>query len=246
MAARPRARLVRAAATLAAAAVAVGLAVSKLPAPAFGYARGDGRDAALSAARQGAKGGEPVVVGNRLCPFAQRAWLCLEESGLDYTLKEAELYPKPAWLTALNPRGLVPFLVESDGQVTTESETILDVVAARAGGALADGGDAERASKWRRIVNNKLLPAGKKRKLFGGGDLDEVLRELDGLVAGPFVAGEAISNADISAAPMMQRLFEAGYVPDELTKLHAWYEALSARSAFQKTKLAKGNYWWWW
>jgi len=54
---------------------------------------------ALGEARHQTNGSEPVLVMHRKCPFAQRAWFGFEESGLEYTLRECELYPKAHWLT---------------------------------------------------------------------------------------------------------------------------------------------------
>eukprot|EP00929_Paragymnodinium_shiwhaense_P006523 TRINITY_DN11008_c0_g3_i1.p1 TRINITY_DN11008_c0_g3~~TRINITY_DN11008_c0_g3_i1.p1 ORF type:complete len:175 (+),score=31.76 TRINITY_DN11008_c0_g3_i1:818-1342(+) len=162
-----------------------------------------------------------VLVGNKMCPFAQRAWFALEESGLAYTHCECQLYPKPKWLLDINPRGKVPVLVEN-GKATIESEVIVDLVASKV--SLSDP-DEERTAKWRKALNKELMPAG---QAGNKGRLRSALVSLDEL--------------------MLQRIFEDGRggVPEECKRLHAWWAAISERPAFQKTKLDAGQYWWWW
>ena len=77
-----------------------------------------------------------------------------------------------------------------------------------------------------------------------GGDLSPVLQDLDKLVVGPFMAVDEVTAADISAAPMLQRLFEDSLVPATCSNLHMWWKAISARPTFQKTMVR--SYWWWW
>lgn len=191
-----------------------------------------------------------VLVLHKMCPFAQRAWLGLEESGLPYTLRECELYPKPKWLLEINPKGKVPVLMDEEGRPIVESEVIVDAIAARAPGLANESGDADaarRVSSWRRILNTELLPAGEGAKLGGRMEpLNRVLRKMDELVQGPFVAGDAFGVAEVSAAPMLQRLFEERLVPSDCARLHDWWRAVSERPAFQQTKLSPGSYWWWW
>ncbi|CAE7373874.1 DHAR2 [Symbiodinium natans] len=144
----------------------------------------------------------------------------------------------------LNPKGLVPVLVDPSGRVVVESEDIVDAIAQQSSAGLskAPGPDA---AEIRRLINQRLLPAGKKAKMFGQpGDLGPVLQDLDKMVAGPFLAGEEVTVADISAAPMLQRLFEDGMVPQELTQLHSWWNAVNGLPSFQKTMVQ--SYWWWW
>eukprot|EP00746_Dinoflagellata_sp_MGD_P040030 gnl/MRDRNA2_/MRDRNA2_196622_c0_seq1.p1 gnl/MRDRNA2_/MRDRNA2_196622_c0~~gnl/MRDRNA2_/MRDRNA2_196622_c0_seq1.p1 ORF type:complete len:197 (+),score=39.17 gnl/MRDRNA2_/MRDRNA2_196622_c0_seq1:110-700(+) len=184
------------------------------------------------------------LVTHKMCPFAQRAWLGLEESGLPFELRETELYPKPQWLLKLNSKGKVPVLVD-DGRVIVESEKIVEHIADKAS---VQSRDSEKAvAEWRRIINQELLPAGEDAKL-GGNDnrIQDVFGKLDNLILGPFVAGDTFGIAEFSAAPMLQRLFEENMVPKKFAKLHMWWQSVSQRPSFQKTKLPPGSYWWWW
>lgn len=51
-----------------------------------------------------------ILYSGWFCPFVQRAWIVLEEKGLEYEYKEINPYKKEASFLKLNPRGLVPTL----------------------------------------------------------------------------------------------------------------------------------------
>ena len=117
----------------------------------------------VAKARSGAGAKDYVLVMHHLCPFAQRAWFALEESGLNFQLKEESL--GSSLVRSLNPKGLVPVLVDPDGKVIAESEDIVDTIVERAG----KSSSASEVNSIRQLVNQRLLAAGKKAKLFGQG-----------------------------------------------------------------------------
>jgi glutathione S-transferase len=70
-------------------------------------------------------GALPVLYSFRRCPYAMRARLALAVSGEAHELREVVLRNKPAEMLAASPKGTVPVLVLSDGEVIDES---LDVM----------------------------------------------------------------------------------------------------------------------
>ncbi|EEE62109.1 hypothetical protein OsJ_16893 [Oryza sativa Japonica Group] len=62
---------------------------------------------------------------------------------------------------------------------------------------------------------------------------------------GPFINGQNISAADLSLAPKLYHLqvalehFKGWKIPEDLTNVHAYTEALFSRESFIKTKAAK-------
>ena len=122
----------------------------------------------VAKARSGAGAKDYVLVMHQMCPFAQRAWFALEESGLSFQLKEVGLGSSLVY--DLNPKGLVPVLVDPDGKVIAESEDIVDTIAERAGkhssasevASILTFGESEIASSWekgetlwsRRLMSN--------------------------------------------------------------------------------------------
>ncbi|GBG62537.1 hypothetical protein CBR_g30855 [Chara braunii] len=61
------------------------------------------------------------------CPFAQRAWIALEEKKVKFRCVEVDPYAKPAELMAANPRGLVPAIVHK-GKGLFESMVVVEYV----------------------------------------------------------------------------------------------------------------------
>ena len=53
----------------------------------------------VAKARSGAGAKDYVLVMHEMCPFAQRAWFALEESGLTFRLKEVGLGSGTCWET---------------------------------------------------------------------------------------------------------------------------------------------------
>jgi glutathione S-transferase len=67
----------------------------------------------------------PVLYSFRRCPFAMRARLALYASGAEVELREVSLRDKPANMLAASPKGSVPVLLLTDGQVIDESWDIM-------------------------------------------------------------------------------------------------------------------------
>ena len=67
----------------------------------------------------------PVLFSFRRCPYAIRARLALQVSGVPYDLREVSLKNKPIELLAASPKGTVPVLMLPDGQVIDESLDIM-------------------------------------------------------------------------------------------------------------------------
>jgi len=61
----------------------------------------------------------------RRCPYAMRARLALHVSGVDYEHREVALKNKPAEMLAASPKGTVPVLCLSSGEVLAQSLDIM-------------------------------------------------------------------------------------------------------------------------
>jgi RNA polymerase-associated protein len=55
-----------------------------------------------------------VLYSGTTCPFSQRCRLVLFEKGMDFEIKDVDLFNKPAEIAAMNPYGQVPILVERE------------------------------------------------------------------------------------------------------------------------------------
>lgn len=67
----------------------------------------------------------PVLYSFRRCPYAMRARLAIAYSGTQVQLREIILKAKPAEMLAISPKGTVPILQTSSGQVIEESLDIM-------------------------------------------------------------------------------------------------------------------------
>src|SRR3990167_9298848 len=55
-----------------------------------------------------------VLYSGTPCPFSQRCRLVLFEKGMDFEVRDVDLFNKPEDISTMNPYGQVPILVESD------------------------------------------------------------------------------------------------------------------------------------
>jgi glutathione S-transferase len=67
----------------------------------------------------------PILYSYRRCPYAMRARMALDYSGIEVVIREIALREKPAAMLAASPKGTVPVLVLSDGAVIDESLDIM-------------------------------------------------------------------------------------------------------------------------
>src|SRR3546814_14242545 len=55
-----------------------------------------------------------VLYSGTTCPFSQRCRFVLFEKGMDFEIRDIDLYTKPEDIAVMNPYGQVPILVERD------------------------------------------------------------------------------------------------------------------------------------
>ncbi|MEM1088258.1 MAG: glutathione S-transferase [Pseudomonadota bacterium] len=67
----------------------------------------------------------PILYSFRRCPYAMRARLALQVSGVACRLREVVLRDKPGEMLAISPKGTVPVLQLIDGTVLDESRDIM-------------------------------------------------------------------------------------------------------------------------
>jgi glutathione S-transferase len=68
----------------------------------------------------------PILYSFRRCPYAMRARLAINISGIEVELREILLRDKAPELLAVSPKATVPVLVQPDGPVIEESLDIMD------------------------------------------------------------------------------------------------------------------------
>ena len=190
-------------------------------------------------------------------PNSVKVPIALEELGLDYALHSVNIRAgaqrDPAFKT-LNPNAKVPVLVDPDVEggplVLSESAAILVHLAEKTGRLLPRSG-AARA----RVLEQLFFHASGLGVAFGnagyfrrlapepvplaierfGGEAVRVVGLLDAILArSAFVAGDALTIADIAHFGWMWRREFAGVGLDAAPNVARWYAALEARPAFQR------------
>lgn len=194
-------------------------------------------------------------VTNKMCPFAQKAWIALEVCGAPYEMQEIPLYGsngKPDWFMELNPDGTVPVLECYGGAIILpDSDLILDHIADGAveGGTSLKPKDEETETLVKEFRQNvaKLLPVGKAFVLGNRGKRDEVfgiLKTMNDRVVGPYLCGDKPTIADCAAFPFLWRLDNEFGLEKECPKLKTWLGHCGNQDAFSKT--IQSSWWWWW
>ena len=67
----------------------------------------------------------PILYSFRRCPYAMRARMAIQYSGIQVQLREIVLKDKPAELLLASPKGTVPVLILNNGQVIEQSREIM-------------------------------------------------------------------------------------------------------------------------
>ncbi|KAF3329971.1 glutathione S-transferase DHAR2-like protein [Carex littledalei] len=192
--------------------------------------------------------GRPDLLGD--CPFSQRVLLTLEEKNIPYQSKLVDLSNKPDWFLKISPEGKVPVLKYEDGTWHPDSDAITQYLEEK----FPDPSlvtPAEFAS-----VGSKIFPAFVtflKSKDSNDGSEQALVNELRSLNEhleshGPFINGEKISAADLSLAPKLYHLkvalgyFKGWSIPQDLTHVPNYMNALFSRESFKNTKPAGEEY----
>lgn len=156
----------------------------------------------------------------------------------------------PAFL-AMNPHGRVP-VIDDDGIVVWESQTILRYLAARYGrGEFWSDDPAERseAERWMDWSQTTLQPDFLNGVFWGFYRTPEPQRNLPAIAAKvracarhfqlldrvlsnrPFLAGDRLTLADIPAGTSLYRYFEIAIERPSIPNVEAWYQRLRSRPA---------------
>lgn len=190
------------------------------------------------------RSGLPILYSFRRCPYAIRARLAIEASGLLVELREVDLKAKPSQLLEASPKGTVPVLVQPvDASVVEES---LEVMAwaleqhdpgdwRRLAAGAAAGGERQRIEALIATNDRELKPHIDRYKYAsrhpGGDPLDHrqaALRILrawnEQLADGGWLVGERPSLADIAVLPFVRQYRSAD---------PAWFDALEDLAPLQ-------------
>lgn len=193
------------------------------------------------------------VLGRKTSGNVQKVIWLLEEMGEAYKREDYGRQfnnTQDAAYLALNPNGKVPTLVDGD-TVVWESNTILRYLCNKRGSPLypADAISRSQVERWMdwqlaslngpylAIFRDAKKPEAERAPSWAkdADDLGLQLKILDGaLTAGGWLAGGAVTLADICLGPVIHRCLDFPVRLPALDRLKAWRGQVAARPAFQK------------
>lgn len=186
-----------------------------------------------------------VLYSGNTCPFSQRCRFVLFEKGMDFEIRDIDLYHKPEDINVMNPYGEVPILVERD-LVLYESNIINEYIDERFPHPQLMPPDPVERARARLTLFNLEREIFVHVKTLEDRNSTEEQREAarqkirDSLVGlAPVVAkrkylnGDEFSMLDIALAPLLWRLIYYGIeLPPAAMPVQKYAERVFSRPAF--------------
>lgn len=186
-----------------------------------------------------------VLYSGNTCPFSQRCRFVLFEKGMDFEIRDIDLYHKPEDINVMNPYGEVPILVERD-LVLYESNIINEYIDERFPHPQLMPPDPVERARARLTLFNLEREIFVHVKTLEDRTSTEEQREAarqkirDSLVGlAPVVAkrkylnGDEFSMLDIALAPLLWRLSYYGIeLPPAAMPVQKYAERVFSRPAF--------------
>lgn len=188
-----------------------------------------------------------VLYSGTTCPFSQRCRLVLFEKGMDFEIRDVDMFNKPEDISTMNPYGQVPILVERE-LILYESNIINEYIDERfPHPQLMPADPLQRARARLMLFNfekelfvhvhtleNEKATASAKALDKARVEIRDRLTQLAPLfVKNKYMLGEEFSMLDVAVAPLLWRLDHYGI---ELSKTAAplmkYAERIFSRPAY--------------
>ncbi len=188
-----------------------------------------------------------VLYSGTSCPFSHRCRLVLFEKGMDFEVKDIDLFNKPEDVAAMNPYGQVPILVERD-LILYESGIINEYIDERFPHPQLMPSDPVPKARIRLFLlnfekelfchvqtleNNKGNLSEENIKNAKNMIRDRLVQLSPIFFKNKYMMGEEFTMLDIVIAPLLWRLDHYGIVmPKTASSLLKYAERLFSRTAF--------------
>ncbi len=188
-----------------------------------------------------------VLYSGTTCPFSQRCRLVLFEKGMDFEVRDVDLFNKPEDISTMNPYGQVPILVERD-LILYESNIINEYIDERFPHPQLMPADPLMRSRARlmlfnfekelfthvHVLENEKSKAGDRSHDRARAEIRDRLTTLAPLfLKNKYMLGDEFSMLDVAVAPLLWRLDHYGI---ELSKTAAplmkYAERIFSRPAY--------------
>jgi len=185
-----------------------------------------------------------VLYSGTTCPFSQRCRFVLFEKGMDFEIKDVDLFNKPEDINVMNPYGQVPILVERD-LVLYESNIINEYIDERFPHPQLMPADPVMRARARlflfnferelfvhvqTIENSNKQPAIDKAKIV---IRDRLTQLAPILLKNKYMLGDDFSMLDVAIAPLLWRMDHYGIdLPKSAAPLMKYAERIFSRPAY--------------
>ena len=184
-----------------------------------------------------------VLYSGTTCPFSQRCRFVLFEKGMDFEIRDVDLFNKPEDINVMNPYGQVPVLVERD-LILYESNIINEYIDERFPHPQLMPADPVQRARARLLLLNferevfvhvDTLERQEAKKIEKArATVRDRLSQLAPVVAkSKYMMGEEFSMIDVTLAPLLWRLDHYGIdLPKTSAPVLKYAERIFARPAF--------------
>jgi len=185
-----------------------------------------------------------VLYSGTTCPFSQRCRLVLFEKGMDFEIKDVDLFKKPEDINVMNPDGQVPILVERD-LTLYESNIINEYIDERFPHPQLMPADPVMRARARLFLFNferelfvhvQTIENTNNQKAIEKGKLlirDRLTQLAPILLKSKYMLGDEFSMLDVAIAPLLWRLDHYGIdLPKSAAPLMKYAERIFSRPAY--------------
>jgi RNA polymerase-associated protein len=185
-----------------------------------------------------------VLYSGTTCPFSQRCRFVLFEKGMDFEIRDVDLFNKPEDINVMNPYGQVPILVERD-LVLYESNIINEYIDERFPHPQLMPADPVMRARTRLFLFNferelfvhvQALENSNNQKLIekGRSTIRDRLTQLAPIMLkNKYMLGDDFSMLDVALAPLLWRLDHYGIdLPKTAAPLMKYAERIFSRPAY--------------
>ena len=187
-----------------------------------------------------------VLYSGTTCPFSQRCRFVLFEKGMDFEIRDIDLYNKPEDISVMNPYGQVPILVERD-LILYESNIINEYIDERFPHPQLMPADPVMRARTRlflynfekelfvhvSILEDRSSTDTKAQDLARQNIRDRLAQLAPMLLKNKYMLGEEFSMLDVAVAPLLWRLDHYGIeLPKNAAPIQKYAERIFSRPAY--------------
>ncbi len=188
-----------------------------------------------------------LLYSGMICPFSHRCRFVLHEKGMDFEIKDIDLFNKPEDISIMNPYAQVPVLVERD-LILYESNVINEYLDERFPHPQLMPSDPIQKARVRLflmnfekeifvhvgcIENERTEQVTEKQKLAKNIIRDRLVQLAPIFLKNKYMMGDDFSMLDVVIAPLLWRLDNYGIVlPKTASSLLKYAERVFSRASF--------------